>query len=263
MNLKIIAKKKEEALVSSLVKLASLSRCRIDIDYGYVNITIKDIEEDDVKRVKEMLSESFNIIKEETVNEEEISAMLTEEDLEFKRIKFENLFVEKELNKLIRTAYWAIYSEKASVKDICRFIVSTSVEIAMKYMPKPVSEYSVGDIVDCNFGNHLVGEISGGHVQAIVCDIDSWMTYVLPITRETYWDSDEFLTFLPNIDVMYEEKKYVGGTILLKKGRYINEQRIGEVLGKATPKFFHKVLNSMPDYSEVFFFKYLDRMLDF
>jgi len=47
--------------------------------------------------------------------------------------------------------------------------------------------------------------------------------------------------------VDYTVSRYTGGTILLKKGGYIRPERIQEVVGKARPEFFEKLLAALPD----------------
>ena len=106
---------------------------------------------------------------------------------------------------------------------------------------------SIGDVVDCNYGSHLKGEITGGHVHSIVCDIDNdGMVYVLPITKATLeGDETRFLPFSANLDVEYTDTRYTGGTVLLKMGRYVHHQRFGEVVGHVLPEFFGKVLTAL------------------
>lgn len=141
-----------------------------------------------------------------------------------------------------------MYSNKAPSRDICQYLMAAGTEIAMKYNPREVVDFSIGDIVICNYGNHLGGEISGGHVHAIVCDVDEeGLIYAVPITKaKLNGNLQKYLPFETKVDVDYIESKYTDGTVLLKKGRYIRPERIQRVAGTTRPEFFNKLLAILP-----------------
>ena len=253
MDLKLKITQKEESNMSILLKQMCALKCRIKVDVLEGEVSVEGIDDNDVENVIDSICEAFNIVGidiiptvETLISEEPV---VTAESLEFAKIEFSNKQVEEQVNKLMRVIYWAMYSNKATTRDICQHLMSAGTEIAMKYNPTEVVSFSIGDIVVCNYGNHLSGEISGSHVHAIVCDIDEeGVFYALPITKAKMEKNiKKYLPFEANLDVDYLASKYNGGTVLLKKGGYIRPERIQYVVGKARPKFFEKLLEILPN----------------
>ena len=252
MNLTLQVTKKESTNMSSLVKQMCSLKCRINVDSLNGKISIVDMDDDNVESVIDAINEAFDIIGVDidptVVIPEPEPPVVTEDSIEFEKLEFNDAAVREQANKLLRTIYWAMYSCNAKSIDMCQYLRTTVVEIAMKYTPKELTEVSIGDVVDCNYGTHLKGEITGGHVHSIVCDIDNdGMVYVLPITKARLeGDETRFLPFSANLDVEYlDNSKYTGGTVLLKMGRYVHQQRFGEVVGHVLPEFFGKVLTAL------------------
>ena len=163
------------------------------------------------------------------------------------RIVQNNSQIQVEINRLIRVCEQAAKNTSTDTEDLVRFIKNARREIVMKYNPKDSTEYRVGEIVDCYYGNHLKGELSGGHVHSIILNINHDGTlYVVPITK---WKKegmpDEFLPFSANIDVKYNKPEYTGGSIILRAGRPINRERIQSIVGTAYPWFIEKVMASV------------------
>ena len=168
----------------------------------------------------------------------------TEDDLIIKKVEFENEYVENRINSFLKTAYWALYNKRATEKDIGDYIFTCLSEISMRYSSKPIIEFSIGDIVDVNYGTHLPGEIQGNHVHAIVCNIlNEDMVYVVPITKvRTNITSHSYLFMDAPQDATYNDDYYKGGTVLVDKGKYIRAERFNYVIGKTTPEFFENLL---------------------
>ena len=253
MDLKLKITQKEGTSMSSLVKQMCALKCRIKVDAQEGDLSIVGMDDNNVENVIDSIDEAFNIVGVDIVPTVEIpepeEPVVTAESLEIAKIEFSNKEVEDQVNKLMRVIYWAMYSNKAHPRDICQYLMATGTEIAMKYNPREVVDFSIGDIVVCNYGNHLSGEISGGHVHAVVCDIDEDGTfYAAPITKAKLdGNQQKYLPFEANLDVDYTVSRYTGGTILLKKGGYIRPERIQDVVGKARPEFFEKLLAALPD----------------
>lgn len=253
MDLKLKITQKEGTSMSSLVKQMCALKCRIKVDTHEGDLSIEGMDDNSIENVIDSIDEAFNIVGVDIVPTVEIpepeEPVVTAESLEIAKIEFSNKEVEDQVNKLMRVIYWAMYSNKAHPRDICQYLMATGTEIAMKYNPREVVDFSIGDIVVCNYGNHLSGEISGGHVHSVVCDIDEDGTfYAAPITKaKLEGDQQKYLPFEANLDVDYTVSRYTGGTILLKKGGYIRPERIQEVVGKARPEFFSKLLAALPD----------------
>lgn len=271
---------KKEGSVVSLIKEVNKISCRIQIDLENSFVTVENVDDTMTDSVIELIDQYYNILNvmfdntsdestsvensqsvniayesksEDTVeitaeseNKPTVVGPQSEDDLIIQKVDLENKYVEKLINKLMRTALWAMYKMNVPEKEIGDFIWTSINEISMRYNMKETIEYSVGDIVDCNYGFHLSGEINGGHVNAIVCNIKGFMAYVVPITKvRENLTSHSYLIFNAPDDVVYNNDYYTGGTALLDKGRYLRAERFNQVIGKVTPEFLAKVLNQL------------------
>ena len=253
MDLKLKITQKEGTSMSSLVKQMCGLKCRIKVDIHEGHLSIEGMDDNNVENVIDSIGEAFNVVGVDIVPTVEIpepkEPVVTAESLEIAKIEFYNKEVEDQANKLMRIIYWAMYSNKAHPRDICQYLMAAGTEIAMKYNTREVVNFSIGDIVICNYGNHLGGEISGRYVHSVVCDIDEDGTfYAAPITKSKLkGEQQRYLPIEANLDVDYTVPRYTGGTILLKKGGYIRPERIQEVVGKVRPEFFSKLLAAILD----------------
>ena len=250
MNLTILVTKKESTSMSNLIKQMCTLNSRITVDSVNGKISIVDMDDDNVGGVIDAINEAFDIIAVDitpTIVISEPESAVPEASIEFEKIEFNNEEVREQMNKLLRVIYWSMYHKNAKPRDIGLYLMTAGAEISMKYNPKEPIKVSIGDVVDCNYGSHLKGEISGGHVHSIVCNIDNdGMVYVLPITKTKLGDDEtRYLPFSANLDVEYTNARYTGGTVLLKMGRYVHPQRFNEVVGHVFPEFFLKVLTAL------------------
>ena len=136
----------------------------------------------------------------------------------------------KQLSKLVKTADFNMSRYLVSPKKISDHIVTLTSEIYMEYNDKNNVTYKVGDIVECNFGVHLSGELSGGRVPCVIIKINNKKRpYIVPITKKTsYINGKGYLKFKNKQDLEYEhnESLYKEGTLLLELGQYINPKRV-------------------------------------
>lgn len=272
---------KKEGSVVSLIKEVSKIFCRIQIDLENGFVAVENVADTMIDSVIELIDQYYTISsvnidntsdestlvetsQSDTVVDEPKSEVAVEEtaepenkptvvgpqsedDLIIQKVEFENEYVEDLINIFMRTAYWAMYRMNIPEKEIGEFIWTSINEISMRYNKKGCIEYSVGDIVDCNYGMHLAGEINGSHVSAIVCSITAGgMAYLVPITKvRENLTSLSYLTFDAPDDVVYNNDYYTGGTALLDKGKFLRAERFHAVIGKTTPEFFTKVLKQL------------------
>ena len=196
------------------------------------------------KAVEEVAEETAKVV---TEKQPTVFGPQSEDDLIIKKVEFQNEYIEGLINKFLRTAAWAMFKMNIPEKQIGDFIYTSINEISMRYTKKECIQFSVGDVVDCNYGTHLAGEINGGHIAAIVCNISaSDMVYLVPITKmQTDLTSHSYLIFNATEDVIYENDYYRGGTALLDKAKYVRAERFNAVIGKTTPAFFEKLLHQL------------------
>lgn len=240
MDLTLQVTKKESMNMSSLVKQMCSLKCRINVDLLSGRISIVDMDDENVESVIDAINEAFDITSVDIVP----TVVVPEPELP---VATKDSEVCEQANEMLRVIHCAMYSNNAKSSDICEYLRTASEEIAMKYNSKEPTEVSIGDVVECNYGFHLKGEISGRHVHSIVCNIDDdGMVYVLPITKDILkCDEARFLPFSVNLDVEYMNARYIDGTVLLKMGRYVHHNRFGEVVGHVLPEFFDKVLTAL------------------
>lgn len=266
----------KEGSIINLIKDVDKIDCRIQIDFENGFVTAENLNDSLIDTVIELIDDYYTLLgvdinnnvesnaavpavaentemiaQTESVSEPESTDKIfepqSEDDLIIEKVEFENEYVEELINKFLRTAYWAMFKMNISERDIGDFIWTSINEISMRYNKKESIPFSIGDIVDCNYGTHLAGEINGGHVAAIVCNIsDTGMVYLVPITKtQENLTSHSYLIFnVPN-DITYDTRDYVGGTVLLDKGKYVRPERFHEVIGKTSPEFFAKVLHQL------------------
>lgn len=272
--------------MNALLKEVNKISCRLQLDIKNGFVTAEDVDDTMIDTVIELIENYFTVVDisldnivesddilstvESVIEEsEQVETVLepeavvktvnpqSEKDLIIERVKFENAYIAGLMNKFLRTAYWAMYKKKISEREIGRFIYTSMAEISMRYNEKKSIAFSIGDVVDCNYGTHLEGEVEGGHTSAIVCNIfGDGLVYVVPITKtKENLKSHSYLPFtIPN-DIIYDKRNYVGGTVLLDKGKYVREVRFNEVIGKTNPEFFAKILNQLAsstfDFTEI------------
>ena len=137
-----------------------------------LNFEVLEIIVDNVKnKVKSLNSEDENNITNGDLNSD---------------IFFNSKIVMKQLSKLVKTADFNMRRYLVSPKKISDHIVTLTSEIYMEYNDKNNVTYKVGDIVECNFGVHLSGELSGGRVPCVIIKINNKKRpYIVPITKKT------------------------------------------------------------------------------
>ncbi len=261
----------KEGNISGLIKAINKIACQLKLDIENGFVVAENVDESTIDVVIDLINNYYtllgididNSVKNDVnvANDDEKVAVSTqkesvstpktlepqsEDDLIIRKVEFKNEYIEQLINKLPRTISWAMFKNNATGNEISHFIFSTISEISMNYNNTACIPVSIGDVVDCNYGTHLPKEINGAHVSAIVCDISFGMVYLVPITKQLdNLVSRSFIKFTVPNDIIYDEKDYVNGTVLLDKGRYLRPERLNQIIGKTTPEFLAKVLHQL------------------
>ena len=261
----------KEGNISGLIKAISKIACQLKLDIENGFVVAENIDESTIDVVIDLINNYYTLLgididnsvendvnvanddekvavstQKESVSTPKTLEPQSEDDLIIRKVEFKNEYIEQLINKLLRTISWAMFKNNATGNEISHFIFSTISEISMNYNNTACIPVSIGDVVDCNYGTHLPKEINGGHVAAIVCDISFGMVYLVPITKQLdNLVSRSFIKFTVPNDIIYDEKDYVNGTVLLDKGRYLRPERLNQIIGKTTPEFFAKVLHQL------------------
>ena len=261
----------KEGNISGLIKAINKIACQLKLDIENGFVVAENIDESTIDVVIDLINNYYTLLgididnsvendvnvanddekvavstQKESVSTPKTLEPQSEDDLIIRKVEFKNEYIEQLINKLLRTISWAMFKNNATGNEISHFIFSTISEISMNYNNTACIPVSIGDVVDCNYGTHLPKEINGGHVAAIVCDISFGMVYLVPITKQLdNLVSRSFIKFTVPNDIIYDEKDYVNGTVLLDKGRYLRPERLNQIIGKTTPEFFAKVLHQL------------------
>lgn len=272
----------------SLLKKVSKLQCRLSVnlsrEYNNRNIIeLYDIDDDSIDAAIDLISEYFTILNteidttaeklisneekgkdSENNSTEEIAAENVErsvsQQLVFEPVKFENEYIRGIVNKLLNTVFCIMQKQNISEKEIGGYIQSATTNIYLNYWGKEIEEFSIGDVVKCNLGTQLPGEVNGTFISAIVCDfLPPNMVYIVPLTKAVGNEVNSVRSFL-NISasdyVTYPYDVQKNSTVLLDKGRYIRAERVRCVIGETKPEFFEKVLRKLSTTFD--FTKYLE-----
>ena len=258
-----------EGAIPKLIAKVSSFKCRVQVDLNNGTIVASDVDPLRIENVIEVVENCFEItgvdidttdvafevekpaVEEKRKTEGKANKTSLEavsaNNLSFKKIKFKNNDVEKQINRLLKIIYWIMYKENVPSDEIVKHLLTTGAEIAMRFNPKPSIRVNVGDIVDCKYGTHLDSEISGGHVHALVCNIVNNTVFIIPITKQII-EGQFYLPFSAEKDVVYTEpNSYKKSTLLLDRGSYVGIERLNKVIGKALPEFFDEVIEVLPE----------------
>lgn len=167
-----------------------------------------------------------------------------------RKVTFADPETRRLMSHITSTIYRATHFSNATELEAIRFLLGAAVEIAIQHNPVLSSiKFYIGDVVICNFGTHVHGEISGAQVNSIVCDIRSdGAVYLLPITKQNLDGNPlEYMPIIANQDVFYSNPKFDGGTVLLRMGKYVRPERIRDVVGTISESFFAELLQRFHD----------------
>ncbi|MBQ8300178.1 MAG: hypothetical protein IJX99_10105 [Clostridia bacterium] len=227
-----------------ILQVSNLDASEFDEIVEYIKGTFK------VRRVEMIPDERKEPSTVKVMSEDAMEKNSKPQQIEFPRAEFSHKLIEERVNKFLQVAGMAINRNNAEAKSIASFISTAICELAMMYHPHPLVDIKVGDIVTCNYGYHMPGEVSGRYVHSVVCAIDDSLAYVVPITKDARDDGGvKFLSFYSVYDVTYTDpmcKDYAGGSMLLQHGRWLCRERISGVVGYAHPRFMSEILRILP-----------------
>ena len=145
------------------------------------------------------------------------------------------------LECVIKSLNWA-NTQGASEKEVKKYAITFQNELTYRYKRKMETiDFMIGDIVDCNFGEHLYEEISGGHVAAIILDVLSYegLAFVVPLVKNKEKKKN---TLIPDT-VFYNG--YDAGMALLYKAGYISVKRLNCVIGHVRDDSLKRIQKKM------------------
>ena len=244
--------------ISSLMKEVSKVSCKISFNLAEGLVTVENVDTSMIDYIIDLINKYYSILSVDIDNTNALSNSINHishsENAQItplpadKNSIIENEYIDSLVNTLSKTLNWALSKGNVPEKELGYFILSSISEISLTYNSINCIEFKVGDVVDCNYGTHLPGEINGAHVPSIVCNIlSNGMAYLIPITQSVFsTSSNSTLYFKNNKNIIFDESGYAEGTVLLYKAKYLRPERFHKVIGKVTPDFLKTILTKLP-----------------
>ncbi|MBR3132584.1 MAG: hypothetical protein IKG42_00640 [Clostridia bacterium] len=228
--------------------------CNMEHDLKNGIITVESISAENVDQVSNLIDSNYDVEKLEIINQtafdekEETSISKSSENNVLPNIpnsgKKYSDFIEDKLSWLFKALNGAIANTDATEKDIADILDTATNLFQMRYFNSNKLKANIGDIVTCNFGAGLSGEICGKYVTGVVTHILGWnMVYVIPFTKAL----SKTITPSPHIPYNFPENGTVdmNGIFLITKGCYIRIERINSIKGVVTPEYLKKLQSLM------------------
>ena len=258
-KLKFKVSLQKDCSISKLIKEINNIQCKIFIDIKNGYVVVENVDNAQLDTVIELVDNYYEVLEidiDNTINDsvtstENIEPKSTATDVlpsqSVEKIEFKNEYIEDVMNKLLKTISWAMSHKNVPEKEIIKFVRSCTSEIFMAYNTKEIIPFSLGDVVDCNYGHHLYGETNGNHVSAIVCNVLNDMAYIVPIHKmDAVKPGCSHLKFTTPKDIVYNNPNIQSGVVILAKGKYVRLERLNSVIGKTNPSFFKNLLDQLP-----------------
>jgi|GEM_PF-5481234 len=229
--------------IASLAKEISQINCRIKLDMKNSKVIIEKAKGIMIDKVIELINRYFNIETMEMDNTEENSIKTQKVNLDVKG-KYEK--IEEQIKKFLEVAEIVIEKSGETEEVIGEYISAVIDEIKMEYGMAGKIAFEIGDVVACNYGRHLKGEIQGKSVKTVVCDIDDkGLVYVVPIFGITK-NEEPYISY-------YSKEILSSGKLNCKKvrfvtnrGKYVRPERIYKVIGKIKPEILDIIKSEVP-----------------
>lgn len=205
-------------------------------------ITLENVSEQSIDAALDIIKNYYEIVQTEVDGRQEAS-----ED-------GNNVAIEKAINRLWRTVYWAMYQKGISERKLERLVTDTVYRISQKYNGYIQQEIKPGDVVRCNYGWNLRGEISGIEMLSVVCKVNpsKGEVFVVPIVRRIR-DAEIYLDFTAKKDMVGEKNNSFTGYVICEKARSIYIGRVVKQEGELKKTYFKKILRKIPTA-----FKFMD-----
>lgn len=236
--------------IASLITEANNFNCQIEFDFQNSSIKLEKVCEAELDSIITFLQKYFAIFKISINN-----AVASSEPIPLKEtkptkisgsvlVRFPERSVEQLLNKYCKTLYWAMFEKECPKNFLTRYISHSINEITMRYTTKDCVEFSIGDIVHCNYGMNLPGEACETYY-GIICNIyDNGTPFIVPVIPSHFvTKSHSFLRFaFPSNGTC---SQFTIGTALLDMAQYLHPLRIINVVGEVNSNFLTKLINKL------------------
>lgn len=255
-----IAPEKEDEIFSLITK-------KYEIISINVTEAFEESSENIVEETTENVAEEPEYVVSESINkhEESVGSDKTEE-IKYSTqenqltifARFDDPDVESTLNNLVKDCYWAIYSKNIPKEEIIKHLKTARSDMYYDYFSslKEKVKISVGDVVACDYGKRLPGEVRGSRVLALVVKI-FWndTALLVPIFGKNGYSKYDVRVLL-NEEIVFDSKeqneeyaKYFengGNTFILKLAATVSVIRIKEVIGHLKPEIFNRIALKLP-----------------
>ena len=221
---------------AQLLKEMAAMSCKIQIEFDNRIIIVRNVKNNDIEAVIDVIDKYFNVSKASIEDDGEVEKILPVQNnsqalLNEEIRKLNNIAINGVLSELIKNISWAMNVKMAPEKDVAQFIWAMINEVSMKYDSnrEPI-KFAVGDIVNCNYGKHLNGEISGNRILTVICHISyAGYAFGVPMIETENVDKNDFRLEAQDLKESTCSKDFRGKKMLIAQGRYLNPLRFSYV----------------------------------
>ncbi len=250
-----ILKEKNEQNTISLMKEINKISCRLNLDLENNIIVVENIADDMFETVIDLVKKYYSIsnihidnILSSTNNEMEAQPDSSSKYRWVFDTNFEGKYLKSIIKDIINQSEKILATSRGSEYQISEFIASSRDDLLYNYFIRESVKFSIGDIVGCNYGKHLLGEPFGFGLYAIVGNIsNTGMPYLIPLGRLNCRNESTFI-LNPDSDIEKIDSYVNISTILyLDRAKYVNAKRINKVVGKVKSEFLQRLLMAVAD----------------
>ena len=225
---------------------------KLDVDLKNNAIVVQDLDEDQFELAQTFIQQ-FGKIKSITMDNVCTSPSGEKDNkdvgLVINLVKPETLLLQKTINSLMRTIYWAVKSQNVEERIIKNYVLSCNGTLNMAYGKNDLIPIERGSLVDVCMGQNIPGELNGGNVPCIVCWVqEENFAHVVPLVSKVPNSSNASYTITakPKEDLTYSAgNQDTAYTVLLDKGQLIHRARIQKIIGTVSKDFVNKVFNGI------------------
>lgn len=231
-------KKNENFSLAALLENTNKLPCNMEHNFKDGIVEVEGATPELIDSISDMIDSNYTVDKLDILNMEDpkvaensykINSDFSESDI--------SPFIIKKVNELIKLIQETSKNNPGIATEIEDVIESTKSLLTMRYKTTEILNAEIGDIVQCNFGDGLKGEIYGRYVTAVVVEKPFHnMVLVVPLCKDngtTYPGSIPYT----HLDGTEKTKRVA----LYSKSRLFRIERINVIKGSVTPEYLNKI----------------------
>lgn len=240
----------------SLMKEIDKISCRINLDLEHNIIIVENVSDGMLEDVVDLVKKYYSISNIHIDNilsgaNNEMEAQLSDSSSKYRWVfdtNFEGKCLKPIIKDIINRSEKILATSGDSESQISKFIASSRDDLSYNYFIGESVKFSIGDIVSCNYGKHLLGEPFGFDLYSIVGNISkTGMPYLIPLGRLNYGNESTFI-LNPDSDIeKIDSHINICTKLYLDRARYVNAKRVNKVIGSVKSEFLQRLLIAVTD----------------